>query len=79
MRLEKHRAMIWTESRCCVIAADLAWPQWCLVFVPQLDTAVLPAGQNRHGNTIIAYELHSLLENIDVDKLEALTERTVLT
>ena len=49
------------------------------MFVPQLDTAVLPAGQNRRRNIIIAYELHSLLENIDVDKLEALTERTVLT
>lgn len=48
------------------------------MFVPQLDSAVLPAGQNRHRN-IIAYEFHSLLENIDVDKLEALTERTVLT
>jgi hypothetical protein len=37
------------------------------------------AGQNRHWDITIKCELHSPLLNIDVDKLEALSKRIVLS
>lgn len=48
------------------------------MFVPQQDTAILPAGQNRHWEVTIASELNSLLENVDIDRLEALAESIML-